>query len=200
MKVIGITGGIGSGKSTVSAFLRANGHKIIDADAISRDMTAPGGSALPEIRKNFGDEYFRADGSLNREKLAGLVFTSASDKKKLEDIVTRKVIQEIKQEINDLRDKGSYAIIFVDAPLLYETGADCVTDLVWLVTADLKIRISRVMSRDGVTEEEVLKRMKNQMSDAEKAAKAQEIIDNSNGRGELAEQIESLLNKYARTA
>jgi dephospho-CoA kinase len=197
MKVIGITGGIGSGKSTVSSFLRDRGFVILDADGLSHRMTDKGGAALPEIRSSFGEDYFYEDGSLDREKMAGLVFSSREARSKLEKIVTEKVISTIKGEINDLREAGSYDIIFVDAPLLYESGADSLTDAVWLVTAAESIRIERVMARDNVSREDVIKRIHNQMPEAEKAARADDIIDNSKGKEELAARIEFLLEKYA---
>lgn len=197
MKVIGITGGIGSGKSTVSSFLRDRGFVILDADGISHRMTEKGGAAIPEIRASFGEEFFYEDGSLDREKMARLVFSSREARAKLEKIVTEKVISAIKGEINDLREAGSYDIIFVDAPLLYESGTEILTDAVWLVTAAESVRIERVMARDNVSREDVIKRMHNQMPEAEKAAMADDIIDNSKGKEELAARIEFLLEKYA---
>lgn len=199
MLVIGITGGIGSGKSTVSSYLAEKNYKIIDADEISRKMTEAGSPALPEIRRFFGNGVFHGDGSLDRGKLAAVVFADAGKKKLLERLITDKVILKVSEEIKDLRNSGAYDIIFLDAPLLFETGTEVLTDCVWLVTCDEAVRIRRVAARDGSNEMDVKRRIDAQMSDAEKSARAQEIIDNSKGKEELVSQIESLLGKYVKT-
>ncbi|MFQ9894088.1 MAG: dephospho-CoA kinase [Emergencia sp.] len=197
MKVIGLTGGIGTGKSTVTAFLREKNYPVFDADQMAREMTGPGGSALPEIRRVFGDKVFASDGALDRKKLASIVFADQSRKEDLEKITTQKVVSDLKQQIETLRQSQQQGIVFIDAPLLFEAGVDQLCTLVWVICADAEIRINRVMERDGTGREEVLQRMKNQMSDEEKKARAQEIIDNSKGKEALYQQVEALLRKYA---
>lgn len=196
MKTIGITGGIGTGKSTVSDYIARKGYKVIDADGISRKMTEKGSPVIKTIRETFGDEFFDEQGNLNRKKMAALVFADAIKKKQLEEIITAKVIDNVKKQIKDLRHSGRYDIIFLDAPLLFESGTDKVVDCVWLVMADMDIRIDRVISRDGTSREDVVRRINNQMSDEEKASKSQEIIDNSKGKAELYKQIDRLISKY----
>ena len=196
MTVIGLTGGIGTGKSKVTEYLISKGFPVIDADCISRKVTEKGNPVLDSVRKAFGDEFFTEDGELDRKKMAALVFNSPSHKVLLESIITDEVLRLCEYEIDKLR-KQEYDIVFLDAPLLFESGADKMTDLVWLITADEGVRIERVMIRDKCSMEEVLDRMRNQMSCEEKAKLSQEIIDNSKGKEELFTQIEELLKKYA---
>lgn len=196
MKVIGLTGGIGAGKSTVTDHLRGRGYIVIDADAIARQITEKDAAALEKIVHCFGKAVLLEDGSLNRRKLGAIVFNDEEKKRQLEQITTVEVVNIIKKQIDDFRKEEKYDIIFVDAPLLFETGADKLTDLVWLVDADTKVRIKRVMDRDGISEKEVVDRIQNQMEGEEKRRLAQEIIDNSKGKEELYGQIEYLLMKY----
>lgn len=199
MRVIGITGGIGTGKSTVTAYIRKRGKVVLDADEMARKLTAPGGQALPDILRAFGSEVFFPDGTLDRKRLAALVFCDAKKKAALEEVTTKRVLTQIDEELTALRSKGETGPVFVDAPLLYETGADRMTDLVWLVSADAEVRIARVMERDKASREEVTRRMENQMPEEEKRRRAAEILDNSKGKEELYHKVEVLLEKYAET-
>ncbi len=196
MKVIGLTGGIGAGKSTVSSLLRQKGCRIIDADQIAHDITAPGSPLLPKLAEVFGTGVLRKDGSLDRKALAAEAFSSREKKEKLEALTTSQVVKIISRQLAQLREEGSERLVFVDAPLLFETGADALTDLVWLVDADLEIRIRRTMERDHAEREEVLRRIQNQMPDEEKRARADEIIDNSEGKDILYQRVEGLLKYY----
>lgn len=196
MDIIGLTGGIGTGKSTVSSHLIELGYKVIDADKISHDITAKGSPVLDEIRDIFGDEVFFADGEMNRKAVAAKVFSDAKLKSQLENITTNRIVEIIKEEIEKCEAMG-LAVTFVDVPLLFEVGFDRMVDSVWLVVADLETRIERVMKRDNCSKEDVEKRISNQMSCDEKKKLSQEIIDNSLGKEELFEQIDSLIDKYA---
>ena len=198
MKVIGLTGGIGAGKSTVTNYLRKQGYLVIDADAIAHQITEKGSPALKKIALCFGAEVLYEDGSLNRKKLAAFVFSDEEKKRQLEQLTTVEVVYIIKPQIEDLRKKGKQDIVFVDAPLLFETGADKLTDMVWLVDADMEARISRVMDRDGTSREAVVSRVQNQMDSSEKKKLSAEIIDNSKGKEELYQQIEYLLMRYVK--
>lgn len=197
MKVIGLTGGIGTGKSTATAFLRERNYPVLDADQMAREMTGPCGSALPEIRRVFGDEVFFDDGTLNRKKLAAIVFADKKKKADLERITTRRVVADLETSVKTLRQEQNYRLVFIDAPLLFEAGADRICDSVWVIQADTETRIRRVMERDQVEREEVLRRIHNQMGDEEKCARAQEIIENSKGKEALYQQVDALLRKYA---
>ena len=122
MYIIGLTGGIGSGKSTVSDYLKRKGCLIIDADEISRAATGPGGPALEPILREFGPKVFNEDGTLDRAKMADLVFADPYKRNKLEDIVVTMVINEFHAQIDHLKEEDHKGIVVFDAPLLFEFG------------------------------------------------------------------------------
>lgn len=196
MKAIGLTGGIGSGKSTVSSYLRDKGFYIIDADEMARNMTAKGSRCLENLEKAFGSEIIGEDGNLNRKKLGEIVFADKEKKAKLEELTTKVVVKNIEEETEHLRNTGEYDIIFLDVPLLFETGLDKCCDAVVVVTASDNVRIERVVARDGISPEQVRARINNQMSTEDKLKLATDVIDNSEGKEELHSQIEQLLVKY----
>ena len=197
MKVIGLTGGIGSGKSTVSSYLKEQGYLILDADQIAHDITKKGSPVLRKIADAFGADMLDAEGNLQRKKLAAVAFSTPENKALLESMTTAEVVRLISETVAQLRKTKDYDIIFIDAPLLFEAGVDRLTDLVWMVSADEEIRIERVMNRDQISREDVLQRIANQMSNDEKIERSQEIIDNSSGKEELYRQVKALLEKYA---
>lgn len=199
MKVIGLTGGIGAGKSTVSGILAELGYRIIDADLISHQITQKGSATLERIAHIFGEDMVLPDGNLDRKKLAGVVFSDKEKLRMLEEMTTREVVEIIGMQLQQLHEKECEELVFVDAPLLFESGADKLTDLVFTVDADLETRIRRVMERDGASRQEIEKRIASQMSSAQKAALSAEVIDNSKGKEELRAQVEYLLEKYAET-
>lgn len=197
MKVIGLTGGIGSGKSTVSSYLKEQGFLILDADQIAHDITKKGSPVLQKIADAFGADMLDGEGNLQRKKLAAVAFSTSENKALLESLTTAEVVRLISETVAQLRKTKDYDIIFIDAPLLFEAGVDRLTDLVWMVSADEEIRIERVMNRDQISREDVLQRIANQMSNDEKIERSQEIIDNSSGKEELYRQVKALLEKYA---
>lgn len=197
MKVIGLTGGIGSGKSTVSAYLKDHGYLILDADKIAHDITKKGSPVLQQIADAFGADMLDDDGNLQRKKLAAVAFSTPGNKAVLESLTTAEVVRLISKQLEELRNEKQYDIIFVDAPLLFETGVDRLTDLVWMVSAEEEIRISRVMNRDQISRADVLQRIANQMDNDEKIRRSHEVIDNSRGKEELYQQVAALLKKYA---
>ena len=196
MIIIGLTGGMGSGKSTVSAYLAENtGIPVIDADKIAHDITEPGQPTLTRLEEAFGSGIIRADGTLDRKKLAGIVFPS-QEKKELLDRITHGAIREqINREIEAANREQKPAVI-LDVPLLMETGMDAQCDAVWVVTADMKVRIDRVSARDNIGEEEINARIARQMSDGERFSRADEIIDNSGDKETLYREIKRLVQKY----
>ncbi len=192
MKIIGLTGGIGSGKSTVSEYLASKGIKIVDADKISHEMMENGSSLLEELAIAFGDEIINSDGSLNRRELARLAFATEEGKNLLNRITHKEISKRVDRQIAELK-KSNERIIFFDAPLLFEAGMDSKTGETWLVHVDEATRISRVRDRDGLSEEEILARIKAQMSEEEKLARASHVLDNSGSVEELYAQVDSLL-------
>lgn len=194
MKIIGLTGGIGTGKSTVSAYLAQKGCKIIDADLISHQMTEAGSPCLAEIRDAFGEDVFLRDGNLDRKKVGRLVFADATKKKTLEQIITRRVIEKTLRILQDCRAQQE-ALVVLDAPLLFECGMQRYTDETWLVVCRTETRLRRIAARDGLAEEDIQKRIANQMSTEQKEKLADYIIDNSRDLAWLYAQIDTLLAK-----
>ena len=197
MKIIGLTGGIGTGKSTVSAYLKEKGCVILDADKMSRQLTAPGGAALPEIRETFGNEVFFEDGTLDRKKLGNIVFNDKEKLKELEKLTTEKVVEQTVDGLVRLRKAGYSGIVIIDAPLLFECNMQVLTEESWLVTTDLEVRIERIMKRDGLDRQNILDRINNQMSDEEKRVIADYVIDNSGSLEHLYRQIDRLIERVA---
>ena len=195
MKVIGLTGGIGTGKSTVSEYLQQKGCFIIDADRISRQMTESGSPALEELRDAFGDEFFKEDGSLDRARLAALVFAHEDKRRKLEDIITRRVVETIRETVLTCKTKTPEKLVIIDAPLLFECGLDACADENWLVCAPLEARLKRVEKRDHLPREQILARIKSQMPEDEARRRCSLVLDNSADRSELLAQIDRELER-----
>jgi dephospho-CoA kinase len=175
--LVGITGGIGGGKSTVGRYLTEMGGTVIDTDNIARELTLPGSDALDEIREKFGDLVFHDDGSLNRRAMADIVF---KDKARLDEL-NAILHPRVREKWHCMADECSAPYVFVVIPLLYENKLQLQFDEVWVVTANEDERIRRVMSRDGVTREAVVRRMENQMPEVEKTGQADRVIDTTEG-------------------
>jgi len=192
MKVIGLTGGIGSGKSTVSDYLRKKGITVLDADQIAREIVLPGKEALKELVAYFGEEILLENGLLNRKKLGKIVFSDPEKKLKLDQIMHDKICSQILKKLQNESSQGA-AYIILDAPLLLETGMDKIVDQIWIVEMQDTLRIGRVMKRDNLSEEEVKARISQQMSTEERRKKAHNIIDNSSDLVNLYAQVDQLL-------
>lgn len=193
---IAITGGIGSGKTAVTDYLQVRGFDVVDADIISRYLTALGGKALPFIRENFGDESFFDDGSLNRSFLKKLVFNDSQKKRLLEEGTTKLVIEEIEKKLQ-LNESIGIKVTFVAAPLLFEFNMQGSYDYTWLIVSDEVKRIQRICTRDNVDEELARKIMSSQLSDDTKIKLSDEIIKNDGSLQELHLSIDNLLQKYS---
>ena len=178
MITIGLTGGIACGKSNVSACLRSLGAVIIDGDVLSRELTAPGGAALPDIRKAFGDGVFCEDGTLNRRALGAAVFGHDDMRAKLDGIMQPLLLTLILRGIEDARQAGAEMCV-LDMPLLYEVGLDRLCDRVWCVYIPESLQLERLMARDGLTRSDAEARLRSQMPAREKADRADVVIDTS---------------------
>ena len=179
MRVIGLTGGIACGKSTVSGWLSHQpGCRIIDGDLLSRELTAPGGAALPLIRARFGDACFTPAGQLNRRRLGALVFSDDAARQALDDLMAPLLRRRTLEEIGRAREEG-VSLCFLDFPLLFEKGYEDLCDTVWCVYLPRELQLQRLMQRDQLSEEEALQRMDAVLSSEEKAARSQVVIDNS---------------------
>lgn len=196
MKIIGITGGIGSGKSTVTEFLREKGYPVLDADSIARKIVKPGTKVLSELVAHFGETILQTDGSLNRERLAELAFDSPAQKELLDHITHGAILNEIANQIEQVRIHLNPTMVFVDAALLIETGLHRTMDEVWLVTAHESLRIQRVVERDRLDAERVKRRIRMQMTDDQKAQHSFRIINNSGTKNQLFETLEKILRDY----
>lgn len=183
--IIGLTGGIGSGKSTVSSILRDAGCTVIDADAIYGELTKPGMPLVRELADAFGD-VLNDDGSLNRAKLS----LKALGNPLLEEITHSAISKEMFKRIDAAKTKD----VFCDVPLLFESGFDKTCDKVWMVTAPEELRIKRVMARDGISEDEIKRRINLQMSDEDKAAKSDVVITNDCSLEQLETIVKDLIN------
>ena len=192
MKRIGITGGIGSGKSMVTDWLREKGYTVIDADEVSREAAVPGEPAMLRLREEIGDEVFLDDGNLDRQELASIIFSNSLALITVNEIFHSDIKKRIEAHARDAEKKGE-EMIFLSAPLLFEADAAWMTDEVWLVTADEEIRLNRVMERDGISEEDVRARMESQMPEEDKKIKADIIIENDGTLEELYAIVEKLI-------
>lgn len=182
MRLIGLTGGIACGKSNVSDTLRELGAVIVDGDVLSRELTAPGGIALPAIRAQFGDVVFHPDGTLDRRKLGAVIFGSDECRATLDGIMQPMLRQLILQRIEEARQRHA-SLCVLDMPLLYEAGLDALCDRVWCVYIPRETQLERLMARDGFTLEEAQMRLRSQLPAEEKARRAQVVIDTSGSIG-----------------
>ena len=183
--LIGLTGGIGSGKSTVSNYLREHGCTIVDADQIARQVVEPGSEALEEIKKVFGASFLTKDGQLDRKKMGRLVFANRAMLAKLEAILNSRINGEIWRQIQ----AAETDIVVLDAATLIEAGYDANVEKLWIVDAEDEVRTGRVMARDGLSRQEVLDRMNNQMSREERLGRECTVIDNSGTVEETYENV-----------
>lgn len=193
MKIIGLTGGIASGKSTVSRALRELGAIIIDADEVAHAIIEPGKPAWKDIVEHFGLGVLNPDQTIDREKLGAIVFNDPEKLQVLNQITHPRVGEQFKQIITTLRAEKSDAVLFMEVPLLYETHMERICDEVWVVWVDEETQIQRLMKRDGLSREDALKRIDAQMSLDEKARRADFVIDN---RYSIEETIASATKYY----
>lgn len=189
--IYGLTGGIGSGKSTVAAELRRAGCDVLDADAIYKELTEPGTPLVLELEEAFGRDIADEKHVLNRRVLSERAFSSKKNTKLLNKITHSAVHKEMDRRIA----KSKAEIIFLDVPLLFESGGDKRCREVWLVTAPVDVRIKRVIKRDGITKEEAEKRIANQMSDEKKIKLADVVIENGGGKRELKLKLKKLIKE-----
>lgn len=178
MKIIGLTGGIASGKSTVAKNLEKLGAILIDADKVAHQIIEPQKPAYEEIVNTFGKEVVNDDLTINREKLGQIVFNSPEKLKKLNNITHPRVMESFKNQLQSIRTSNPDAIVVIEVPLLYETNVQRICDEVWVVWVDRETQIERLKTRNGFTEEEAIKRIESQMSLDEKAKIADKVIDN----------------------
>ncbi len=201
--LIGLTGSMGTGKSTVAARLSALGAHVLDADAFARELTERGSHGLRAVADAFGIGVLRSDGSLDRKKLAALVFSDGEKLKTLNARLHPLILSAMHARADAIFKKDARAVAVFDMPLLIETGEHERVDRVWLITADEETRVSRITARDGCTREEALRRFKTQMPQEEKLRYADIVIDNSDGLEALYARVDALYvlerERYGKT-
>ncbi|WP_040408045.1 dephospho-CoA kinase [Allofustis seminis] len=187
-KKIGLTGGIASGKSTVSKLLKDMGAYVIDADAVARDIVHPGTVGLAKLVEQFGDEILLENQELDRKKLGALVFSSPHHLKRLNIVIQPLIRKEIRTQMELATDKN--AVIVVDIPLLYEEQYQGWFDEILVVAVDAQIQLQRLMARDHLSEAQAKERIQAQIALAEKVKRADVVIDNSKTIAYTQKQIE----------
>ncbi len=191
MLKIAITGGAGSGKSTVARMFRELGAPVLDADAAAKDAVAIGARAYVELRRLFGPEYFHPDGGLDRAMVSQLVFTDPEAREKLNAIVHPRVTAELQRQIKELEQQGA-DLVLVEVPLLYEAGLEGAYDRVIVVYVDPEDQIRRLTERDGRGAAEIAGILKAQWSLADKAKKADFVVDNLGSLDNTRSQVAAI--------
>jgi dephospho-CoA kinase len=191
MLKIALTGGPGSGKSTVAQMFRDLGVEVIDADEVAHTVVARGTLAWEELRREFGPDYFQEDGSLDRAKMAEIVFQDAGARQKLNAIVHPKVAREIARRLTDLAARG-VALVMVEVPLLFEAGLEKNFDAVIVVEAGEKEQIDRIAARDGRPTREAAGIIQAQWPLDAKKARANFVVDNRGSLTDTRDQVKKL--------
>lgn len=186
--VLGLTGGIASGKSTVAKILSENGAEIIDADQIARQVVVPGTIGLKQITQVFGTKILTTTGQLNRKKLGEIVFSNPDDLKKLTAITAPLIRRELKLQLAKLQQQQVKLVVLM-IPLLFETGYQTWCDETLSVTLPLKLQLQRLQQRDQLTTAAAQARIATQMSGKKRDQLADTVIDNSQGIGALEKQV-----------
>lgn len=193
--LVGLTGGIATGKSTVSAMFAHLGARVVDADLLAREVVMPGQPALAEIVREFGREVLQADGHLDRKRLGALVFGDPERRKRLEAITHPAIYARQRRILSAYEEEAFEGVVLWDAALLVETGGARGMDKLVVVYADHATELMRLMARDGMSEAEARERMATQMPVADKAKVADYVVDNSGTRAETERQVRDVWGK-----
>lgn len=194
LRVFGLTGGIGSGKSSVAALLRDRGVPVVDADELAREAVAAGSPGLLQVVAAFGPEVLGPDGELDRKRLGQLVFGDPEARKRL-NAITHPIVRGLSQERFAALERAGVVLAGYDVPLLFEVGLEQVLRPVVVVAASEATQLARVMARDGLSEADVRARLAAQLPLAEKRARADHVLDNDGSLEDLARQVDELLAK-----
>lgn len=187
--LVGLTGGIATGKSTVSAMLRALGAVIIDADQLAREVVEPGAPALAQIVAAFGRGVLGPDGRLDRKALGAIVFADADARRRLEALTHPPIHARLTRRLAELTAQKFQGLAIFDAPVMIESGTYTTMDRLVVVITDEATQLARLMARDGIDRTEALRRIRSQMPLAEKAKLADHVIDNSGDRAATEAQV-----------
>jgi len=190
--LVGLTGGIATGKSTVSEMFRRLGGEIIDADHLARDVVAPGEPALAEIARVFGSDVLLPDGGLDRKRLGALVFADPEKRRRLEQITHPAIRERFSRRLAELDAAGFAGVVFFDAAVLIESGNYKNMDRLVVVLADEPTQRTRLMERDRLDTDDAVLRIRSQMPVAEKADLADHVIDNSGDRARTETRVRAV--------
>lgn len=197
--VLGITGGIASGKTTVAQTFRELGAMVVSADELAREVVRPGTKALQQIAEHFGDQVLNEDGTLNRRGMAKVIFSDDQARIVLNGITHPAIAALACKRLREAEQGGAPLVVY-DAPLLFEAGADRQVDKVLVVKVDAEVQLVRLMSRDGIDRQQALARIDTQMSQEEKIARADFVVDNSGTARETQSQVRSLMESLSRSS
>lgn len=199
LRVFGLTGGIGSGKSTVASLLRERGVPVVDADALAREAVAPGSVGLESVVQAFGPGVLGPDGDLDRKRLGALVFSDPAARARL-NAITHPMVQQLAQaRFAELARQGVDWAAY-DVPLLFEVGLDAWLRPVVVVAASETTQLARICARDALNEAEARARLAAQLPLSDKARRADYVLENNGTRAELAAQVDALLAELRRSA
>lgn len=192
--ILGLTGGIASGKSTTAEYLASKNIPIIDADKIARQVVLPGERALKKLEKEFGSDILNEDGTLNRLALAGFLFSSKEDRQLINDIMQPEIRKAIEKEAQEFA-KQDLDLVVVDIPLLYEQKYQNMVDKIMVIAVSEETQLERLMARDDLSTAQAKKRVLSQMPIAAKVQAADIVIDNEQDREELYKQLDEWLDE-----
>ena len=193
--IIGLTGSIGTGKSTIANKFRDLDIPVVDADLIAREVVEPGKDAYQDIVATFGKEILQNDKTLDRKALGNIVFNNEEKRKQLNAIIHPAIRKEMVRQRDEWVRNGKECVV-LDIPLLYESGLTHYVDKVIVVYVDPEIQLQRIMDRDQSTEEEAKSRINSQIAVSEKAKKADAVIDNNRSKEESYRQLKAILEDW----
>lgn len=198
MIVVGLTGGIATGKSTVAKMFKRYGAIVIDADQLAREVVRPGKPAWREIVKVFGEEVLKPDKSVNRHALGAIVFHDRRKLTKLERMIHPRVAREQQRLLRLIARRSPHAVVLYEVPLLFESGAHTRVDKIIVVTADRDTQVARLERRNGLTRTEALRRIKHQMPLAQKVRRADIVLDGTRDKAQMKNEIRRLIHSFRR--
>lgn len=190
---IGLTGGIATGKSTVSKLLEARGVRIVDADVIAREVMNPGQPLLDAVARRFGSEFLLPDGGLDRRRMAEHIFNRPEERQALNAIVHPAIRAEIRRQVEAYEAADPQAVVAADIPLLYESGLEELYERIVVVYVPREVQLARLMLRDGLSPEQAEGRLNAQLDIEDKKRRADWVIDNSGSPEETERQVDLLL-------
>jgi len=195
MLKVGLTGGLGSGKSTASKFFNSLGAFILDADNAAKKLIESSKKVKNELIKEFGTDIMDANSNVDKKKLARIAFQDEDHQQRLNYVVHPHIHNAIDKSFNEILDQNNHELFIVDAALIYESGYDAHLDYVIVVTAQLKHRMERALNRNTLTREEILKRIEFQWPEEDKTSLADFVVHNDGTEAELNDQIVELFKK-----